>query len=127
VSDLPAQLLPSKTSVTRDESFAYAVVNVSDETISFGVQSRLERLLERGWVDIRHNYKFRLPLYLLPPGSSRELDARVPANAEFGRYRLVKNVRAKANRAALNPVGPAITVSFEFDVVAGSQPVEDDR
>jgi hypothetical protein len=127
MSEAPAQLLPSKTSVMRDESFAYDVLNVSDETISFGTPYRLERLLERGWVDIRHNYKFSLPLYLLAPGSSRELNARVPPDAAFGRYRLVKNVRAKANRAALNPVGPAITVSFEFDVVAGSQPADNDR
>lgn len=111
-----AAVTPSRTLAAPDERFEYELRNLGELPIGFGDAYRLERRADSRWQGCPLPYGFRAWGAVLVPGAARRLTAWVPAGAEPGHYRLVKEIHA-APAGVLTSDSPMVEVDFEFDVI----------
>lgn len=100
---------------------SYSVVNDGPVPIMLGLHYWLERQADRGWERLPSGI-FRLIGYYLPEGAVREFDFRIPEDAQPGRYRLCKCVRADSDpRPGSESLGghqiDPIELAAEFEVI----------
>jgi uncharacterized membrane protein len=74
------------------ERVPYRIVNTGSVELTCGLAYRLERKADHEWVHMNAGMAFRLIGFGVSPGHYRELDARIPEDAQPGEYRLIASV-----------------------------------
>jgi hypothetical protein len=91
----------------------YRIVNTGTVDLICGLAYRLERRADDTWVCMNPGMAFRAIGFGVSPGHYRELQARIPADAPPGLYRLIAS-------AGSDHVSGRVEVSGQFSVTSAS-------
>lgn len=116
-----ARLVLDSRDARAGTKLGYEIANIGKVPLMFGSRYALERKSPSGWAPANADMYFRLWGRTLRPGDRYSLEAKIPADADVGDYRLRKQLRPEWERVTDSAVHDDVGAQTrdQLELIAG--------